>query len=90
MTTLISSGSSIRATSLSSPASWRSPDTAEAREASAAGSAATTTTDSVAVLDALGLDNSLARSKVLIGAVTTAAKLLEAEREESYGWEGEQ
>lgn len=43
----------------------------------------------IAVLDALGLDNSLARSKVLIGAVATAAKLLEAEREEAWakGWE---
>jgi hypothetical protein len=44
----------------------------------------------IAVLGALGLDNSLARSKVLIGAVGVAAKLLEAEREESWsGWDGE-
>jgi hypothetical protein len=42
----------------------------------------------IAVLDALGLDNSIARSKVLIGAVGAAAKLLEAEREESWGWDG--
>jgi hypothetical protein len=42
----------------------------------------------IAVLDALGLDNSLARSKVLIGAVGAAAKLLEAEREESWGRDG--
>jgi hypothetical protein len=39
----------------------------------------------IAVLDVLGLDNSIARSKVLIGAVTTAAKLLAAEREEGWG-----
>lgn len=38
----------------------------------------------IAVLDALGLDNSLARSKVLIGAAGAAAKLLEAEREEYW------
>ena len=43
----------------------------------------------IAVLDALGLDKALARSKVLIGAASAAAKLLEAEREESYGWETE-
>jgi hypothetical protein len=44
----------------------------------------------IAVLDVLGLDNSIARSKVLIGAVTIAAKLLEAEREESWsGWKGQ-
>ena len=41
----------------------------------------------IAVLDALGLDNSLARSKVLIGAAGAAAKLLEAEREEGWGWD---
>ncbi len=40
----------------------------------------------IAVLDALGLDNLLARSKALIGAAGAAAKLLEAEREEGYGW----
>lgn len=38
----------------------------------------------IAVLDALGLDNSLARSKVLIWAAGPAAKLLEAEREASF------
>jgi len=38
----------------------------------------------IAVLDVLGLDNSIARSRVLIGAIATAAKLLEAEREESW------
>ncbi len=43
----------------------------------------------IAVLDALGLDDSLARSKVLIGAAGTAVKLLEAEREESWGWDGD-
>jgi hypothetical protein len=42
----------------------------------------------IATLDALGLDNSLARSKVLIGAARAAAKLLEAERE-GWGWKGE-
>ncbi len=41
----------------------------------------------IAVLDALGLDNTLARSSVLIGAVGAAAKLLEAEREECWGWD---
>ena len=42
----------------------------------------------IAVLDALGLANSLARRKVLIGAVSAAGKLLEAEREEGWGWDG--
>ena len=37
----------------------------------------------------LTLDNSITRSKVLIGAVATATKLLEAEREESWRWEGD-
>jgi hypothetical protein len=32
----------------------------------------------ITVLDALGLDDSLARSKVLIGAAGAAAKVLEA------------
>ena len=41
----------------------------------------------IAVVDALGLDNSLARSKVLIGAAGAAAKLLEADREAIYGWQ---
>jgi hypothetical protein len=40
----------------------------------------------IAVLDALGLDNSLARSKLLIGAAGAAAKPPEAEREENWGW----
>jgi hypothetical protein len=40
----------------------------------------------IAVLDVLGLDNSLARSKVLIGAAGAAAKLLEAEREQGWRW----
>ena len=43
----------------------------------------------IAVLDALGLDNTIAKSKVLVGAAGAAAKLLEAEREEGHGWEGE-
>lgn len=41
----------------------------------------------IAVLDTLGLDNSVARSRVLVGAATAAAKLIEAEREASFGWE---
>ena len=41
----------------------------------------------IAVLDALGLDNSIARSKVLIGAAGVAAQLLEAEREAGWGWD---
>ena len=41
----------------------------------------------IAVLDTLGLDNSVARSRVLVGAVAAAAKLIEAEREASFGWE---
>ena len=41
----------------------------------------------IAVLDALGLDDSLARSRVLIDAAGAAARLLEAEREEGWGWE---
>jgi len=44
----------------------------------------------IAVLDALGLDNSLARSKVLIGPVAAASKLLVAEREEAWGWDREE
>ena len=38
------------------------------------------------MLDVLGLDDSIARSKVLVGVVAAAAKLLQAEREEGYGW----
>jgi hypothetical protein len=41
----------------------------------------------IAVLDTLGLDNSVARSRVLVGAAAAAAKLIEAEREASFGWE---
>lgn len=41
----------------------------------------------LAGLGDVGLDNSLARSKVLIGAAGAVAQLLEAEREESWsGW----
>ena len=40
----------------------------------------------IAALDVLGLDDSTARSTMLTGAVATATKLLEAEREEGYGW----
>jgi hypothetical protein len=41
----------------------------------------------IAVLDTLGLDDSVARSPVLVGAAAAAAKLIEAEREASFGWE---
>jgi hypothetical protein len=41
----------------------------------------------IAVLDTLGLDNSVARSRVPVGAAAAAAKLIEAEREASWGWE---
>jgi hypothetical protein len=41
----------------------------------------------IAVLDTLGLDNSVARSRVLVGAAAAAAKLIEAEREAGFGWE---
>ena len=41
----------------------------------------------IALLDTLGLDNSVARSRVLIGGAAAAVKLLEVEREASYGWE---
>jgi hypothetical protein len=41
----------------------------------------------IAVLDTLGLENSVARSPVLVGAVAAASKLIEAEREASFGWE---
>jgi hypothetical protein len=34
-----------------------------------------------------GGDDSLARSKVLIGVAGAAAQLLEEEREEGWGWE---
>ena len=40
----------------------------------------------IAVLDTLGLENSVARSRVLIGAAGIAARLLEAEREAATGW----
>jgi hypothetical protein len=43
----------------------------------------------IAVLDTLGLDNSVARSRVLVGAAAAAAKLIEAEREATWGWEEE-
>lgn len=36
------------------------------------------------MLDVLGLDDSIAPSKVLVGVVAAAAKLLQAEREESW------
>jgi hypothetical protein len=39
----------------------------------------------IAVLATLGLDNSVARSRVLVGAVAAAAKLIDAEREASVG-----
>jgi hypothetical protein len=41
----------------------------------------------IAVLDTLGLENSVARSRVLVGSVAAAAKLIEAEREARFGWE---
>jgi hypothetical protein len=41
----------------------------------------------VAVLDKLGLDNPVARSRALVGGAAAAAKLIEAEREASFGWE---
>ncbi len=40
----------------------------------------------IVVLDTLGLDNSVARSRVLVGAAAAAAKLIDAEREAGYGW----
>ncbi len=43
----------------------------------------------IALLDTLGLDNSVARSRVLIGGAATAVKLLEVEREATYEWEDE-
>lgn len=42
----------------------------------------------IALLDTLGLDNSVARSRVLIGGAAAAVKLLEVEREQAWGWEG--
>jgi hypothetical protein len=39
----------------------------------------------IATLDTLGLDNSVARSRVLVGAAGAAAKRLEA----AWGWEEE-
>jgi hypothetical protein len=41
----------------------------------------------IAVLDTLGLDNSVARSRVLVGAAAAAAKLIESEREAAWGWD---
>ncbi len=41
----------------------------------------------IVVLDTLGLENSVARSRVLVGAAATAVKLIDAEREASFGWE---
>jgi hypothetical protein len=38
----------------------------------------------IAVLDALGLENSVARSRTLIAGALAAAKLLEAEQIESF------
>ena len=40
----------------------------------------------IATLDTFGLDDSLARSKVLIAAAGAAVKLLDAQREENWGW----
>ncbi|MCY7418235.1 MAG: hypothetical protein LH650_07020 [Chloroflexi bacterium] len=42
----------------------------------------------IALLDTLGLDNSVARSRVFIGGAAAAVKLLEVEREAGYGWDG--
>ena len=43
----------------------------------------------IAVLDTLRLENSVARSRVLMGIAGVAARLLEAEREEGMGWDAE-
>ena len=43
----------------------------------------------IAVLDSLGLDNSVARSRVLVGAAAAAAKLIETAREAAWGWDEE-
>jgi hypothetical protein len=43
----------------------------------------------IAVLDTLGLDNSLARSKVPIGVAGAAARLLETERQEAWAREAD-
>jgi len=43
----------------------------------------------IAVLDTLGLENSVARSRVLIGIAGIAAKLIDAEREAALAWEVE-
>jgi hypothetical protein len=43
----------------------------------------------IAVLDTLGLENSVARSRVLMGAVGIASRLLDAEREAKMGWDVE-
>ena len=39
------------------------------------------------MLDTLGLNNSVARSRVLVGGVAASAKLIEAEQEASWGWD---
>ena len=44
----------------------------------------------IAMLDTLGLDNSVARSRVLIGGAAAAVKLLEVERETAFAWEEEE
>ena len=41
----------------------------------------------IAVLDTLGLENSVARSRVLIAAAGIAVKLIDAEREAGMVWE---
>lgn len=43
----------------------------------------------IAVLDTMGLETSVARSRVLVGAVGIASRLLDAEREAAMAWEVE-
>ena len=43
----------------------------------------------IAILDTLGLENSVARSRVLMGIAGIAVKLIDAEREAAMRWEVE-
>ena len=43
----------------------------------------------IAMLDTMGLENSVARSRVLMGIAGIAVKLIDAEREAALGWEVE-
>ena len=43
----------------------------------------------IIAVDTLSLENSVARNRVLLGLITAATRLVEAEREAGLAWEAE-